>query len=210
MRAFHTLRSVSRRYPAFRSRSKSGYNYRVCSADLKDRRLGRLIQILGDNRAASTAAFRYMKLTNDDLSEEYKRGLEHLAVFLADREEWRSIIKASQLRGHKVDPKDHAEVLSKLAEFDQMIDDLEAFLAKEYERIHAEKVKEAEVTKLVGEATVLSQHLYLIIKHQIPHLLESFAEACLGPLDDDQREKFLDEVAILEATQLNAILTGKV
>ena len=44
----------------------------------------------------------------------------------------------------------------------------------------------------------------------MPHLLESFSEACLGPFLPEEREQFLDDVAILEATQLDAILTGKV
>ncbi|CAN5579389.1 hypothetical protein BH10ACI3_BH10ACI3_22810 [soil metagenome] len=149
-----------------------------------------------------------MELTDDDLSEEYKQGMEHLTVFLADREEWRAMVKAAQLRGQKIEPTVHADMLSKLDEFDQMINGLEASLAKEYERILAEKVKDAEVSKLIKEMMVHQQHLYIIIKHQTPHLLEEFTK-CLDPLDDEQREQFFDAVAILESTQLDAVLKGE-
>jgi hypothetical protein len=53
------------------------------------------------------------------------------------------------------------------------------------------------------------KRLYIITKHQVPHLLDSFTEAALGPLTPEMREQFLADVAVLESTKLDAILKGE-
>jgi benzoyl-CoA reductase/2-hydroxyglutaryl-CoA dehydratase subunit BcrC/BadD/HgdB len=145
-----------------------------------------------------------------ELSEEYQRGAAALAEFLEAREEWRATIKAANARGHKVSAADRALVDTKLREFDEMIEELEQSLAKEYERCRAEHEKEAKIERQVEKMWELQKHIYIHVKHETPHLLESFTERVLGPLPDDMREEFLDGVAILEATQLDAILKGEI
>lgn len=143
-----------------------------------------------------------------EMPEEYKKNLAHLTEFLEAREGYREQIRDASARGVRVSAADKAMVDEKLREFDQIIDTLEKGLADEYERYQAEKAKEAELSEKIAQGTEAVKHLYIIIKHQKPHLLESFTQ-CLDPLTPEEREEFFDEVAILEATQLDAILNGE-
>jgi hypothetical protein len=93
-----------------------------------------------------------------------------------------------------------------LSEFDEKIDDLEQSLGDEYQRYQAEQAKEEDLSKKAADAMDAVKHVYLIIKHQKPDLLESFQEAAFGPLTPEMREEFLDDIAILEVTKLDAIL----
>ena len=142
-----------------------------------------------------------------EMDDDYKRNLAHLSEFLDARESYRKTISDALASGVKVSSADQALVDEKLREFDRIIDGLEASLAEEYDRYQAEMAKEAEIKQSLAKAWESQKKLYIIIKHQKPHLLESFTE-CLDPLTDDEREQFFDEVAILETTKLRAILDG--
>lgn len=150
-----------------------------------------------------------MRQDEHEMPEEYKQNLAKLAEFLEAREGYRKQIKDAELRGVQVPPGAKAEVDAHLSHFDQIIDDLEKLLAEEYERHQPEKAKEAQITEKVAQGWVATQHIYLIIKHQNPHLLESFTKQVVDTMDDDMREEFLDAVAILESTKLDTILKGE-
>ena len=139
----------------------------------------------------------------DEMPEEYRQNAAKLAEFLEDREKYRAALKV-------MPPRPHAKLKAELPKFDRTIDKLETLLAKEYERIQAEKAKDAKITEQVDDLWEKSKHIYIIIKHETPHLLESFTKQVLGPMPDDMREEFLDGVAILETTKLDAILKGEV
>lgn len=142
------------------------------------------------------------------MHDDYKRGLAHLAEFLEAREGYRKTIREAHARGVQVSAADKALVDEKLREFDRVIDSLESSLAKEYDRYQAEMAKEEEITKQLAEAREITKRIYIIIKHQQPELLESFTKN-LDPLTPEDREQFFDEVAILESTNLQAILNGE-
>jgi hypothetical protein len=139
---------------------------------------------------------------DDAMPEEYLRNAAKLAEFLEDREALQATFKYQT-------PNVQAKMRPQLAKFDQMIDELETMLATEYERIQAEKAKDARLTELADDAWEKSKHIYIMIKHQQPHLLDSFTERVIDPMIDEDREEFLDAVAILETTKLNAILKGE-
>ena len=143
-----------------------------------------------------------------EMPEEYKKNLAHLTDFLEAREGYRAQIREGLARGVRVSAADKSMVDEKLREFDSVIDGLEKLLAEEYERYQTEKAKEAEISEKIAQSRELQRHLYIIIKHQKPHLLESFTQ-CLDPLTPEEREEFFDEVAILESTKLDAILKGE-
>ena len=143
-----------------------------------------------------------------EMPEEYKKNLEHLSDFIEAREGYRKQIRDASARGVRVSAADKAMVDEKLLEMDKIIDGLEQKLAEDYERYQTEKTKEAEISDKIREGWEASKRLYIMTKHQMPHLLESFTE-CLDPLSPEQREKFFDEVAILEATKLKEILNGE-
>lgn len=142
------------------------------------------------------------------MPEEYKKDLAHLADFLEAREGYRKQISKAHARGVQVSAADKALVDATLRDFDKTIDELESALAKEYDRYQAEMAKEEKISESVNRAWDATKRLYIIIKHQNPDKLESFTK-CLDPLDDEEREKFFDEVAILESTNLQGILNGK-
>lgn len=141
------------------------------------------------------------------MPDEYKQQLVHLTEFIETRDQFRRQISDGLARGVRVSAADKALVDQKLREMDKVIDNLERMLAEEYERYQAEMAKEAEMIDKGKDMRELQKHIYIIIKHTEPHLLESFTKN-LDPLTPDEREQFFDEVAILEATRLNEILSG--
>ena len=103
-----------------------------------------------------------------------------------------------------------------LAGFDKRIPELERELAehraegvRRVEQHRNEHAREAELSKKVAECTEMVKRLYIITKHQAPHLLDSFTNECLAPLTPEMRVEFFNDVAVLESTQLDAILKGE-
>lgn len=143
-----------------------------------------------------------MKNLTEELPADYKFNANKLAEFIEARDNF-----LNQYEHLPTDAQQKFRV--ELAKLNKIIDDLEAALAKDYEKIKAERERQAKITSYLDKGNKMAQHLYIIIKHQQPHLLESFEEAALRPLLEEERQEFLDEVAILEATQLEAVLTGK-
>jgi len=103
-----------------------------------------------------------------------------------------------------------AEANAQMRKLDETINSLESLLAQEYEYYKAEKEREAELDVAINEAWESSKHIYIFIKHKSPQMLEKFTNQVLAELPADLLEEFYDEVAVLEATKLNEILTGKV
>ena len=136
-----------------------------------------------------------------EMPDDYKANLAHLTQFLDDRERLSQQIK--DLPPHLL-----SEATVQLRKFDEIIDGLEKELAAEYERHQAAMAREVVITEKSDEMMERMKEAYIIIKHQTPHLLESFT-TCLDPLTPEDREQFLDDVAILEATKLDAILNGE-
>ena len=137
-----------------------------------------------------------------EVPDEYKRNLAQLAEFLEDRE--RFVKSMADVPAHLMD-----DAKAQLRKFDDGIEGLEKLLAEEYERHQAEQANEAEITESVDKGWEASKRIYIMIKHQTPHLLESFTKQVLDPMDEDLREEFLDAVAVLETTKLDAILKGE-
>jgi len=145
-----------------------------------------------------------------EMPDEYKQHLAQHTECLEAREEFRQQIRDGLAAGVRVSAADKAMVDEKLREFDRIIDRVEKELAEEYERYQAEMAKEAEFAARVAEMYEQQKHIYILIKHETPHLLDSFTERVLSPMPKDMLEEFYDDVAILEATQLDAILNGEV
>ena len=143
-----------------------------------------------------------MRQQDDEMPEEYKQHLAKLTECLEARERYSTQMK-------DLPPHAQAEGRMQLGKFDQSIDELETLLAAEYERHQSAKAKEAQLAEKVAEAWEASKRIYLMVKHQTPHLLESYTKQVLDPMPPDLREEFLDEAAILEATKLDAILKGE-
>src|SRR5688572_9753877 len=137
-----------------------------------------------------------------EMPDEYKQQLAKLAEFLEDRERFTKAMP--DVPANMLD-----EFKRQLRKMDDVIEDLEKMLAEEYERHQAKMAKEAELTKMADDAWQSSIRIYIMTKHQLPHLLESFTERVLGPMPEGMREEFLDEVAVLETTKLDAILKGE-
>ncbi len=137
-----------------------------------------------------------------EMPDEYKKNLAHLAQFLEDKERFAKGM--ANVPAHLMD-----DAKAQLGKFDDGIEGLEKLLAEEYERHQAEQANEAEITESVDKGWEASKRIYIMIKHQTPHLLESFTKQVLDPMDEDLREEFLDAVAVLETTKLDAILKGE-
>lgn len=135
-----------------------------------------------------------------EMPEEYNKNMAILLDFIEARERYREELKVIPpwINGD--------EVRKAMAQLDESIEKIETALAKEYEDFQAQKSNEAKVSKAIADAWEASKKIYIGIKHQKPQLLEKFVTQCIDPIPDELREKFYDEVAVMEATQLDEIL----
>jgi len=143
-----------------------------------------------------------MKQEDIEMPEDYKERLAQLTEMLEAREE---LVK----HAGEVPADERAHYNSQLRKLDKTIDEMETMLAKERDRIELVRAKEADLSAKIAVAWDLQKQIYIHIKYELPDQLADFTEKVLGPLPDDVREEFLDDVAILEATKLDAILKGE-
>ena len=144
-----------------------------------------------------------------EMPEEYKLNLAALNECLEAREDFRAQIKAAEARGTQGPPEMKVILEKTFREFDQKIEQMEMLLAEEYERYQAEQAKEAKISEKAKDMMETMKELFVVMKHKQPELVESFTKDVIAPMPDDLREEFLDGVAILESTKLDAILKGE-
>lgn len=137
-----------------------------------------------------------------EMPDEYKQHLAKLAEFYADRERFGKALPDAP-------PHMAEEFKRQLRKMDDVIENMERMLAEEYERHQAEMAKEAQIEEAIKKGWDATLRIYLMTKHKVPHLLDKFTTQCLAPLTPEEREQFLDEAAILETHNLDAILKGK-
>jgi hypothetical protein len=141
-----------------------------------------------------------MSKTEYEMPDEYNRNMATLLEFIEARERYRKELAV-------IPPwMNGDEVRNTLAELDKTIETIETALAKEYEEFQAQKSNEVIISKAVADGWEAAKKIYIGIKHQKPHTLDKFVKQCIDPMPDELREKFYDEVAIMEATQLDEIL----
>ena len=101
------------------------------------------------------------------------------------------------------------ETVIKSAELDKKIDDFEKLIATHYEAYQLSRIFESEMQKIDARQMVRIQEMYIYLKHRAPkEKFDEFVEI-VNTLSPEERENFLDQVAILEATRLNEILGEK-
>lgn len=61
----------------------------------------------------------------------------------------------------------------------------------------------------ISRATAAVEKLFIIVKHQTPHLFAEFEKISTEGLTAEEKQEFYDRIAHLEATQLEDILAGK-
>lgn len=103
-----------------------------------------------------------------------------------------------------------------LVDFDNKIAQAKKALKKYYESCQqVERVEEKETlrSKLIDRALNIAERatekLYIIIKHQKPHLFEEFHQITTQDLTPEELHEFNERINKLEATKLNDILEGK-
>jgi len=72
-----------------------------------------------------------------------------------------------------------------------------------------ESRKNGEVSKLLDKGMEAVEKLYIIMKHQMPHLFEEFKKTVLEGFTPEMVQEFHEKIAHLEATRLDEILEGK-
>lgn len=135
------------------------------------------------------------------VDEDYNKYAERLLDFIDTRDRVLAAMK-------DMTPAQRREVKVPLKVLNESIEELETHLAEQYEVHQKERRVEDEQTRLIDKGFRTAQELYIVIKHCKPEKLEEFTK-CLDPLSFEDREEFFDGVAILEATKLDEILTGK-
>jgi len=137
-----------------------------------------------------------------EMPEKYQKNLRILTEMIEERDQKAEIIKT-------LPPAKRAEALPALAEFSASIDKVEQTLANEYKEFQEEMRRKDEVTGILDKGMEQVEKLFIIMKHQMPHLFDEFKKIVVEGMTPEGEQEFYDKIAVLEATQLKEILAGK-
>lgn len=137
-----------------------------------------------------------------EMPDEYQKNLAILTEMIDKRDEYARAIPL-------LPPDKRAEAQPALAELSAAVENIEQTLADEYEKFQAEKHREDEIEQTIGRGMEAVENLFIIMKHQIPHLFEKFKQTVMQDMTEEEKQEFYDRIAILEATRLKEILAGK-
>lgn len=107
-------------------------------------------------------------------------------------------------------PEQRRQFVKDSAELEKKIDSYETLLGGQYEVYQLLRLVETEIEKIDARMLVRIQKFFIFLKHRAPpEKLAEFVEI-INILPPEERENFYDQAAILEATELDEILTGKI
>lgn len=135
------------------------------------------------------------------MDEDYNEKSANLIRFVEKRDKVLAAVK-------HMTPEQRRAVQEPLKILNESIEALEEYLAEAYEEHQRELRAEKEKKEIFKRMRRKMHELYIVMKHQFPEKLEEFTK-CLDPMSPEQREDFFDQVAILEATELDEILGEK-
>lgn len=142
------------------------------------------------------------KIKEYEMPDEYKQNLLKLTEMIEARDAY-----AREMPN--VPPEKRAEAASALADFTDAINKTEQLLADEYEQFQSEKRRQDGIDDAIARGMEATEKLFIIIKHQKPHLFEEFKKIVIQDMTFEEEQEFYDRIAVLEATKLKDILTGK-
>jgi hypothetical protein len=137
-----------------------------------------------------------------EMPEEYRQNLLKLTGMIEDRDRYAREIP-------HLPPEKRAEAKPALANLTAAIDRTEQMLADEYEQFQAERRREDAIDEAIAAGMEATEKLYIIVKHQTPHLFDEFHKIVVQDMTPEEEQEFYDKIAVLEATMLDDILSGK-
>lgn len=131
--------------------------------------------------------------------EDYKELAESLVEMIKKRDEHAELLKFAA-------PEDLPEARKLLAEMDQSIEEFEASLAEAYQiyqqfRSADEKVEQS--SKLLLNKLEM---MFIFCKHVLPEKFKPLETKMLNSMSPEDREAFLDRIAVREINELNKII----
>jgi hypothetical protein len=94
-------------------------------------------------------------------------------------------------------------------ELDAGVEELEEKMSYEYEHYQEEKRREQELYEMTWLQDLISEELFIRVKHQRSHIFEKFTEYATKGMTDAEREEQYAIIAKREAEELDDILSGK-
>jgi len=137
-----------------------------------------------------------------EMYNEYNQAVEDLLGFIKIRDDLAASVKTGA-------PENLREAQELLIEMDEIIESCESKLAKEYEAYQTKCRAEEELENWSVDAEKRVKMVFIYIKHRIPEKLGELTNALFAKWTTDEIEKFYDDVAFLEATQLEEIIAEK-
>ena len=144
-----------------------------------------------------------MKQKEFPMPDEYNKHAAQLLELFEMRDKINELLKF-------MTPERRRQFVKDSAELDKKIENFETLLAQQYEAYQLLHLGETEIAKIDARMFVRIQKFYIFLKHRVsPEKLAEFVEI-INILPPEDRENFYDQAAILEATELDKILTGKI
>lgn len=148
------------------------------------------------------------RLANPEYKEEYEmpadyqRQAEQMLELIESRDEYERIMPT-------LPPDVRAETMPHYQKLCSAVDELEEKMAYEYERYQEEQRIEQELYELTYLKDMMSEELFIKVKHQRPYIFEKFEAKVTEGMTDAEREEHYRIIARREEAELEDILSGK-
>ncbi len=137
-----------------------------------------------------------------EMPAEYQEQVKMYLELLESRDEYTKLLST-------LPPEAYRQAKPIFDELCASVDDLEEKLAFEYERYQEEQRRDQELYEMTWEQDVISEELFIQVKHQRPHIFEKFVEYATEGMTEAEREEQFAIIARREQEELEDILSGK-
>jgi hypothetical protein len=162
--------------------------------------LVRIIRREGETREEAEEFLKNYRAEHGyEMSDDYKQAQEDLLDFIKVRDILAEAIKT-------MPPDKERENQELLAEMNETIENCEAKLAKEYESYQVYMRAQEKQDEIMSDVLERMQMVYILTKHRLPDNLPELEAAIFDGWAEEEIQKFLEGVAVLEATRLEEII----
>lgn len=138
-----------------------------------------------------------------EMPEYYHEYAEKLVELIEARDKFAKDLRAMSF-------EEYARAKPMFDQLDAGVEELEEKMSYEYERYQEEQRREQELEEVTWGQDLISEELFIRVKHQRSHIFEKFLEYASQGMTEAEREEQYAIIAKREAEELNDILSGKI
>jgi hypothetical protein len=138
-----------------------------------------------------------------EMPAEYQEQAKQLVELIESRDEYARMMPT-------MPPELYREAKPHYDKLNASVEELEEKMAYEYERYQEEQRLDQELYEMTWLQDLMSEELFIKVKHQRPHIFEGFEKYATKGMTDAEREEQFAIIARRETEELEDILSGEI